>query len=137
MKTYSKFFILLSTLLVLCFNNTLSQDTLKTGKRVTADMIIDNLLEGIKSENEGLKVSSSYYLGEREADKALIPLMSILHNDKLEEARIMAALSLFKIGDERGLFAVKNAAEEDQSQIVRRMCAIFYRMHLEREKKKE
>jgi hypothetical protein len=73
------------------------------------DLIITNLMNGINSGNQGLRMSSAYLLGEFKSDEAIIPLMKILKSDENEESRIMSALSLLKIGDSRGLFAIKQA----------------------------
>ncbi len=118
------FFILLFSL-----TSIYPQDSLQVLKRVNDESIDLNYLEGIKAQNEGLKISASYYLGERKSDKAVIPLMNILHTDNSPEARIMAALSLFKIGDERGIYAIKEAAQLDNSEWVKKMCKIFYQMY--------
>jgi len=106
------------------------QDSLKVLKRTNDDSIDLNYLQGVKTENAGLRISASYYLGERKSNKAVIPLMNILHKDKSPEARIMAALSLFKIGDERGIYAIKQAVQFDDNEWVKKMCNIFYQMYL-------
>ncbi|MFH1198343.1 MAG: hypothetical protein V1720_21760 [bacterium] len=85
-----------------------------------------NLFMGMDSNNDGLKFSSIYRLGEIKSYKAVIPLLSILKNNESESMRIISALSLYKIGDERGLFAIKQASKFDESERVRRMCTIFY-----------
>lgn len=46
----------------------------------------------------------------------------------------MAALSLFKIGDSRGIFEIRKSAKSDSSETVRKMCGIFYNMHSEKKK---
>lgn len=106
-----------------------SQDSLKVLRKISDSAIDDNYLQGVKSDNMGLRVSATYYLGERESGKAVIPLMNVLHNDKAPEARIMAALSLYKIGDQRGIYALKGAMTEDSNEWVRSMCKIFYDMY--------
>jgi hypothetical protein len=106
------------------------QDSIKVLKRINDESIDLNYLEGIKAGNEGLRISASYYLGERKSSKAVIPLMKILKSDKSPEARIMAALSLFKIGDERGIYAIKQAIQFDDNDWVKKMCGIFYQMHM-------
>jgi len=90
------------------------------------DLVITNLMNGINSGNQGLRLSSSYFLGELKSDEAVIPLMRILKSDENEEARIMAALSLVKIGDARGVFAIKQAINFDSSERVKKLCSIFY-----------
>lgn len=85
-----------------------------------------NLIVGLNSENEGLKLSSAYYLGEYQSENAVIPLMAILKSNQKDCQKVSAALSLIKINDPRGVFAVKRAAIFDDSEYVRRMCAKFY-----------
>ena len=94
------------------------------------DLVITNLMNGIESGNQGLRLSSSYFLGELKSDEAVIPLMRILKSDQNEEARIMAALSLIKIGDARGIFTIKQAISFDNSERVKKMCSIFYQYYL-------
>jgi hypothetical protein len=97
---------------------------------VNRDLVITNLMNGVNSDNKGLRMSSAYLLGEFKANEAVIPLMRILKNDENEESRIMSALSLLKIGDSRGLFAIKQAIQFDESNRVRKMCSIFYQEYL-------
>lgn len=94
------------------------------------DLVIINLMNGISSGNQGLRMSSAYFLGELKSDEAVIPLMRILKSDENEESRIMSALSLLKIKDSRGLFAIKQAIKFDDSERVRKMCSIFYQDYL-------
>lgn len=90
------------------------------------------LLSAIESTNLGLSVSSIQILGELNSNEAVLPLMKILHNSENEESRIAASLSLYKIGDKRGIFAIKMAAKHDNSERVRKMCSNFYtQYHLE------
>lgn len=91
---------------------------------------IKTLFEGINSENEGLRAGCAYMLGELCCDKAVISLLKILHNSTKEEMRILAALSLYKIGDSRGIFAIKQAIKFDESERVSRLCEGFYKSYL-------
>ena len=95
-------------------------------KNYNRTVVIQNLLNGVNSENQGLMLSSGYFLGELKSDEAVIPLLSILKSSENEEERIMAALSLSKIGDARGIYAVKQAIEFDKSERVRKLCSLFY-----------
>lgn len=113
------------------------QDSLKVLPRLSDRSIDKNYLEGVKSDNMGLRVSSAYYLGERQSTEAVIPLMKILHNDKAPEARIVAALSLFKIGDSRGIYAIGEAMKMDNNKDVRNMCKVFYQMYLANKEEKK
>jgi hypothetical protein len=90
---------------------------------------IENLIAGISSDNMGLKISSAYMLGEYQCNKAVLPLLKILKSDDREEARIAAAVALYKIDDSRGLFAVKQAVRFDSSERVKKICSLLYSEH--------
>ena len=92
----------------------------------TKKAAVTNLLIGLQSDNYGLKTSSAFMLGEIRAEEAVIPLMRMLRTEKHEDARIVAALALFKINDARGVFAVKQAIKFDNSERVRKMCSNYY-----------
>ncbi len=70
-----------------------------------------NYLTGLNSDNQGLKVSSAYFLGNMKSSKAVIPLMKMFRNEKNDGAKLVAAWSLLKIGDSRGVFLVKRESE--------------------------
>ena len=91
---------------------------------------IKTLFEGINSENEGLQAGCAYMFGELCCNKAVISLLEILHNNPKEEMRILAALSLYKIGDLRGIFAIKQAIKFDESERVSKLCEGFYKSYL-------
>ena len=91
---------------------------------------VSNLMIGLNSENQGLRESAACMLGELKADKAVIPLMSILRSDANESSRVIAALALCRIGDGRGVFAVRRAVTFDPSESVQKKCAWFYEQYV-------
>ena len=114
---------------------TYAQTTVHTQTFAKKDCIKKSLLLGVESENLGLQSSAAYMLGEFCCDEAVIPLLKILHNSPYEEMRIMAALSLYKIGDSRGIFAIRQAIKFDESKRVSKLCDKFYRAYLQAEEK--
>lgn len=97
--------------------------------------IVDNLITGLESDNYGLRVSSAYVLGDlidqnlvtgEEAADAMIPLLRILHDEQVEDARIIAALALYKIGNGIGVYNLGDAALQDESERVRKVCENLY-----------
>ena len=92
---------------------------------------VDNLLIGLGSGNDGLRRSSAYMLGEIKSDEAVIPLMRALKSGKDERTQIAAAFSLCKIGDARGVFAVKQEVRFSDSEKVRNSCLWFYNQYAE------
>lgn len=125
-----KKFILVSVVLtafILFSANLFSQPVPKRSIQMNENQIFENLLVGAKSCNKGLCGSCVYLMGELRSQKSVIPLLSLLHNAECEEIRILAALSLCKIGDARGIYAVKRAAIFDESERVKRVCSQFYK----------
>ena len=101
-------------------------EPVKEKRTINRDLAIQNLLIGLDSDNIGLTSSSAFYLGELSSSEAVIPLMKMLRNAEQEELRISAALALFKIGDARGIYAIKRAVIFDESERVNNMCEKFY-----------
>jgi len=99
-------------------------------KAKITDNTVASLMEGLNSENLGLKSSSAYMIGELQLSKALIPLLKILHEDENEEMRIAAALALYKIGSPIAIQAVKQSIRFDESERVSKLCANFYSEYL-------
>lgn len=89
-----------------------------------------NLIKELSTKSLDTRVSSVLSLGDMKSSKAMIPLLKILHDEKQDEMRIVAALSLIKIGNPIGVFQVKQAIKFDKSERVRRMCAIFYNAYV-------
>jgi hypothetical protein len=100
------------------------KDTGLTEEKYSA--AVENLLIGLTSDNLGLRESSAFMLGELKADAAVVPLMKMLRSDDHESSRIVAALALCRIGEGRGVYAVKRAASFDESENVAQRCAWFY-----------
>jgi len=96
------------------------------------NIVESNLLIGAKSENFGLRVDCAYKLGELKSKKAVNCLIKMLRSADTEEEQIMAALSLRKIENARGLYALKRAGKFAESDRVKRMCKIFYYDYLQK-----
>jgi len=89
-----------------------------------------NLLAGIKSGNIGLQTSCAYFLGEMKSDRALIPLLKLVKNGETDEARIIAALSLYKIESKIGMYSLKYLAETDDSELARQVFTRIYKKYV-------
>ncbi len=120
--------ILLTAFLILfiSFEGFSYNPTLPSAVAAKKAVISQNLIKALESKNEGLTQSAAFYLGEFKCDNAVIPLMKLLHSDCCEGLRVMAALSLTKIGSPKGLYAVKQSGIFDHSEFVRKFCNQFY-----------
>jgi HEAT repeat protein len=70
-------------------------------------------------------------LGAIQSDRAVIPLMAALNSSTDEHVRVAAAWSLCRIGDARGVYAVKMATKFDDSNKVQARCAWYYETMVE------
>lgn len=95
-------------------------------KTTTESIVEDNLIVGLNSDNLGLKTSAAYMLGEYGTSKSINSLLKVLKSGDTEEERISAAMALVKINTEQSMFAVKQNAKFDDSERVRKLCALFY-----------
>ncbi len=64
MKPFNQFISIIVLILLFAFV-TYSQDSIEVVDRITDVDIDKNLIVGVKTDNLGLRVSASYYLGER------------------------------------------------------------------------
>jgi hypothetical protein len=99
-------------------------------KANTYEAIELNRLIGLASDNAGLKVSCAFNLGEMKSKKAVIPLMQMLREGSSDEERIIAALSLIKIGDPQGVYMVGRSGIFNDFNKTRRTCEKFYKSYL-------
>ncbi len=125
MKLRSFIFVLIA--LAIISQPILSQNFLEQVEKVGYEKVEANLLEGMKTDNCGLKISCAYFLGELKSKKAVIPLMEMLRCHENNDARIIAALSLIKIEDNAGVFMVKREAQFNDSERIRAKCDHFYK----------
>jgi len=95
-------------------------------ERTVNENTVKSLLEGLESENLGLKTSCAYLIGELKLTEAIIPLMKLLREDESEKVRISAALALYKIGTPMSIYAVKQASKYDSSERVVKLAYGFY-----------
>ncbi|MFO7525041.1 MAG: hypothetical protein R6W68_06270 [Ignavibacteriaceae bacterium] len=101
--------------------------------------IVDNLTEGIKSDNSGLQTSAALvmydlingaYLQSDDASKAMIPLLKMLDEGKTEEERIAAAVALYQLGNSIGIYRLNGVARFDDNERVASVCRnLYYTYH--------
>jgi HEAT repeat protein len=125
--------VLFAVSLILIFSFQILPQEIADQKISAKEACIKTLLEGIGTDNKGLQAGCAYMLGELCCDRGVVTLLDILHNNQSEELRILAALSLYKIGDSRGIYAIRQAIKFDESERVSRLCETFYKAYLQDE----
>lgn len=103
------------------------------------EAIVDNLNVGIKSDNYGLRTSSAdvlfdlihdSYLKSDDASKTMIPLLVMLEKGQTDEERISAALALFNLGNNIGIYRLRGVAKFDDNERVSKICKnLYYSYH--------
>jgi len=91
---------------------------------------LQNLLTGIKSDNEGVQRSSIYFAGKYKIAESESALIEQLSKEENPSTRILITLVLFEMGSIEGLDAVKKLALNDVDPKVRRMSTHIYNEHL-------
>ena len=90
------------------------------------ERIEENFLKGVISNNSGLQISSAYFLGEMKSSKAIIPLLKLLREGETEEARIIAAISLYKLDSGIGMYRLKWYSVHEENELVKRNFTRIY-----------
>jgi HEAT repeat protein len=90
---------------------------------------ITSLVNGINSENEGLKKSSIYFAGKYKVYETVDALTALLENEKDPAVRLLTTKALFEIGDTKGMKVVYELSMTDENVKVRRMCKALYEVY--------
>ena len=81
------------------------------------------LINALQDENIGIRTSAAQLLGDRKVVEAVKPLVKMLKTEENTSARIIAAMALYQIGDEKATVALKEAAAKDKNKTVRRVVS--------------
>ncbi len=103
------------------------------------NLIVQSLLTGIHSDNEGLRTSSAVVITEvidnalaspDDFSPSLIPLLQMLDNGRTETERIVAAVALYSLNDGIGIYRLRGSARFDNSEKVRTVSKnLYYSFH--------
>ena len=102
-------------------------------------VVVDNLTNGIVADNIGLNASSATvlfnlinegYLESDNCSKTMIPLLKLLENGKTDEVRIAAALALYQLGNNIGIYRLRGVARFDDNERISSICKnLYYSYH--------
>jgi hypothetical protein len=123
MEKLTKFFIVF-ILMLFVSSVAIAQDTIMSEKDYD-----QYLIKALKEKNVGVRASAAQLIGDRKVQEAVEPLIKMLKNEQNKSARIVAALALYKIGDERVLPVLKKFAKCEKCKTAKHvMTAIVYEM---------
>jgi hypothetical protein len=89
------------------------------------EQVESNYLKGLNSDVHNLRLCCAYFLGEMKSQKAMIPLMEMFRSEK-NDAKLVAAWSLLKIGDPRGVYLVKSGLDAKECDNIKCMLHFLY-----------
>lgn len=123
---YSSLFILFAL-----FSTGFSQQNFKESK-VICENEKSNYINGITSDNPGLKASCIYFVGRYRLADAGDMLVEELKKSGQEDLSLLIAWSIYRIGDENCIEELKRIGENHNSKRLKIFCA-----HLNQQKKFE
>lgn len=91
---------------------------------------VANLINGIKSDNPGVRKYSIYYAGKYRVKETVDALVESLGNEKDPNIRHLTAVVLYIIGDDEGIAEVVDLAKFDNDPRVRRLAAAIYKEYI-------
>jgi hypothetical protein len=109
-------------MLVCVFAASVSAQKMGQKKYELKENAIKSLILGISHENEGVRKSSIYYSGIYMIRETVDALIEQLEREKVPSTRVLIILSLYMIGEQKGLDAIYKTAFIDSDPKVRRMC---------------
>lgn len=116
---------------VVLFSTTAANAQMNSIHSLTANKYaLQNLVNGIHSDNMGLKRSSIYFAGKYKIAEAEPELIDQLGIEKDASTRILIALVLYEMGSEDGLLEVQKLSKQDLDPKVRRMSTKIYYEYL-------
>jgi len=87
------------------------------------------LIKSLQDENVGIRSSAAQLIGERKVAEAVEPLMKMLTTEENTSTRIVIAIALYQIGDQKALPTLKKVAVKDKNRTVRHVVtAIVVKM---------
>jgi len=81
------------------------------------------LIKSLNDENIGRRASAAQLLGDRSVQLAVQPLINMLQSDKDFRVRIVAAVSIYKVGDSSVLSQLKKIYKNEKNRTVRHVLS--------------
>jgi HEAT repeat protein len=128
--TQSKLLSALVVMILLLVVSSLHAQNLSIKDLTTNKYALQNLLSGIKSDNEGVKRSCIYFAGKYKIAETESALIEQLKKEENPSTRILIALVLYELGSKEGLEVIKKLALEDENWEVRRMSTHIHNEHI-------
>jgi len=128
--TQSKLLSALVVMILLSVVSSLHAQNVSIKDLSTNKYALQNLLAGIKSDNEGVKRSCIYFAGKYRIAETEAALLEQLNKEVNPSTKILIALVLYELGSDEGLELIKKLAMDDENSEVRRMSTHIQNEHM-------
>jgi hypothetical protein len=109
-------------MLVTFFSTSIAAQVVEVKKYQFKENSIKSLISGISNENIGVRRASIYYCGKYSIEQTVDALVDQLEKEQDPSVRFLIVLSLFNIGDSKGLKAIYSTASVDRNDKVKKIC---------------
>ncbi len=123
------YFALVAILFVLLVTDTFGQKQ-KVSDLAKNKFALENLIDGIHSENHGVRESTIYFAGQYrfiDTENALIEQLKV---EKDSDIKVLIGLALFRMNSEKGMNELQKLASVDENPRVRRLSLAIYNEYL-------
>lgn len=114
------------TMLVVVFATSVAAQKIIVQNKEIKENAVKSLILGISHENEGVRKASIYYAGKYMLAPTVDALIEQLTKENEPSLRLLIVLSLYNIGESRGLDAIYKSAVADKDLKVKRICNAIY-----------
>jgi HEAT repeat protein len=125
-STKSKTMLTALGIMILLLTSVITGQQTITKSEQYQQRMIGNLITGINSENDGLKRSCIYFAGKYKIEETVDALVDQLEKENSTENKYLISLSLYLIGNDKGIEAVKRVAAFDRDPRAKRLAAAVY-----------
>ena len=123
------YFVLAAILFVLLVSESFGQNQ-KVSELSKHKYALQNLVNGIQSENEGVRESSIYFAGKYRFIDTEDALLNQLKVEKDSDIKVLIGLALFRMNSEKGMSELQKLSSNDENPRVRRMSLAIYNEYL-------
>lgn len=124
-----KYFAAATFVFVLFAFNQSNAQNFETQAKAQYEYALENLEQGIRSDNYGLRRSAIYLAGKYQIEAAAETLLAQLDDEEYPENRILIGLSLYEIGNTEAVAELKGKISKEEHLRVKEMftaiCSAF------------
>ncbi len=122
-------------IILLISSNSFGNTRIGENEKLMSKNNIKSYVMGLKSSNAGLVKSCIHYAGLYKITETIEPLVDILNDSSKDfTTRVSAAMSIYNIGNDKGMASIKNFSESSKEEKIKEVCSAIYQDYLDTQK---